>query len=202
MTRTFLTTATCLALALGCTPPPPVELTDADQDAIRQYLDEVARNLSPEDNEAWANGFTEDGLMMFQNAPTIRGRQAIRAWGEDTSETGSPVALSVTFSDIEIHGSGDWAWVTTSYTATFEGFEGPDHGKQLCRHRATDAGRHRWYHLDHRVRGIRVSYPTEHVAWVRGRLWCSAAFSLATHLQINRKGQDGTRRDRTGRRGR
>jgi uncharacterized protein (TIGR02246 family) len=131
MTRTFLTTATCLALALGCTPPPPVELTDADQDAIRQYLDEVARNLSPEDNEAWANGFTEDGLMMFQNTPTIRGRQALRAWGEDTSETGSPVALSVSFSDIEIHGSGDWAWVTTSYTATFEGFEGPDHGKQL-----------------------------------------------------------------------
>ena len=120
-----------VSLTLGCSPPPPAELTDADRDAIRQYLDEVARNLSPEDNEAWANGFTEDGLMMFQNTPVIRGRQAIRAWGEDTSETGSPVALSVSFSDIEIHGSGKWAWVTTGYTATFEGFEGPDQGKQL-----------------------------------------------------------------------
>ena len=68
---------------------------------------------------------------MFQNTPTIRGRQAIRAWGEDTSETGSPVALSVSYSDIEIHGSGDWAWVATSSTATWEGVEGPVFGKQL-----------------------------------------------------------------------
>ena len=131
MTRTFLFTAACLALTLGCTPPPSAELTDAVRDAIRQFLDEVARNLSPEDNEAWANGFTEDGLMMFQNTPVIRGRQAIRAWGEDTTETGSPVALSVSFSDIEIHGSGDWAWVTTSATAIFEGVEGPVALKQL-----------------------------------------------------------------------
>ena len=131
MTRTFLFTATCLALTLGCTPPPSAELTDADRDAIRQFLDEVARNLSPEDNEAWANGFTEDGLFMFQNTPVIRGRQAIRAWGEDTSATGSPVALSVSFSDIEIHGSGDWAWATSNVVATFEGVEGPVALKQL-----------------------------------------------------------------------
>ncbi len=131
MTRTFLFTAACLALTLGCAPPPSAELTDADRDAIRQYLDEVARNLSPEDNEAWANGFTEDGLMMFQNTPMIRGRQAIRAWGEDTSATGSPVALSVSFSDIEIHGSGDWAWATSNVVAAFEGVEGPVALKQL-----------------------------------------------------------------------
>jgi uncharacterized protein (TIGR02246 family) len=131
MTRTFLSTAACLALALGCTPPPSAELTEDDRDAIRQYLDEVAQNLSPEDNEAWANGFTEDGQFMFQNTPTIRGREAIRAWGEDTSETGSPTALSVSFSDIDIHGSGDWAWVTTSVTSRFEGVEGPVALKQL-----------------------------------------------------------------------
>ena len=131
MTRTFLFTAACLALTLGCTPPPSAELADADRDAIRQFLDEVARNLSPEDNEAWANGFTEDGLMMFQNTPVIRGRQAIRAWGEDTSATGSPVALSVSFSDIEIHGSGDWAWATSNVVATFGGVDGPVALKQL-----------------------------------------------------------------------
>ncbi len=131
MTRTFLPAVAGVVLALGCVPPPPAELSDADRDAIRQYLDDVAQNLSPEDNEAWANGFTEDGIMMFQNTPTIRGRQALQAWGEDTSETGSPVALSASFSDIEIHGSGDWAWVTTTYTLTFEGFDGQEQGKQL-----------------------------------------------------------------------
>ena len=131
MTRTFLSMAVCLALALGCTPPPSAELTEDDLAAIQHRFDEVARHLSPEDNEAWANDFTEDVQSMFQNTPVIRGRQAIRAWGEDTSETGSPVALSVSFSDIEIHGSGDWAWVTTSSTATFEGVEGPVALKQL-----------------------------------------------------------------------
>ena len=134
MTRTLLSTAACLtlALALGCTPPPSAELTQDDLTAIRQYLDEVARSLSPEDTEAWANGFTDDAIMMFQDTPTIRGRQAIRAWGEDGSETGSDVALSVSFSDIEIHGSGDWAWVTTSITATLQGVEESVSMKQLA----------------------------------------------------------------------
>ncbi len=56
---------------------------------------------------------------------------ALRAWGEDTSATGSPVALSVSFSDIEIHGSGDWAWATKRSVLTIEGVEGPVPGKQL-----------------------------------------------------------------------
>ncbi len=134
MTRTLLRTAACLglALALGCTPPPSAELTDADRDAIRQHYDEVARILSPEDNEAWANGFTEDGQFMVPNQPTIRGREALRAWGDATGETGSGVVLSASFSDLEIHGSGDWAWVTVSQVLTLEGVEGPVRGKVLA----------------------------------------------------------------------
>ncbi len=133
MTRTFLRTAACLAiaLALGCTPPPSAELTEDDLAAIRHRFDEVGRHLSPEDNEAWANDFTEDAQFMFPGTPTIRGREALRAWGEDTSDTGSPVALSASFSDIEIHGSGDWAWATSGTVLTFEGVEGPVPGKQL-----------------------------------------------------------------------
>ncbi len=128
MTRTFLFTAACLALTVGCTPPPSAELTDADRDAIQDYFDEVARNLSPEDNEAWANGFTEDGQFMVPNQSKIRGREALRAWGEGD---GSGVVLSISFSDIEIHGSGDWAWVTVSQLLTIEGVEGPVRGKGL-----------------------------------------------------------------------
>jgi len=127
MTRKFLATTACLTLAIGCTPTPPAELTDADRDAIRQYFDEVARNLSPEDNEAWANGFTTNAVFMFENTPPIRGRQSIRAWGEGPSG----VVLSASFSDTEIHGSGDWAWVTTSTTVTVEGIEEPVATKQL-----------------------------------------------------------------------
>ena len=127
MTRTLLFTAACLALTLGCAPASPAELTEDDLAAIRHRFDEVARHLSPEDNEAWANDYTEDGLLMFPGTPVIRGRQALREWGE----TGSLVVLSASFSDIEIHGSGDWAWATSSYVLTVEGVEGPVPGKQL-----------------------------------------------------------------------
>ncbi len=129
MTRTFLRTAACLALALalGCTPPPSAELTEDDLAAIRHRFDEVARHLSPEDNEAWTNDFTEDGQFMNPGWPTIRGREALYEFGENDS----PVALSASFTDIEIHGSGDWAWATSRTAVTFEGVEGPDRGKQL-----------------------------------------------------------------------
>ncbi len=129
MTRTFLFTAACLALTLGCAPRSPAELTEDDREAIRQYYDELARILTPEDNEAWANTFTEDGQFMVPNQPTIRGREALRTWGEATGETGSLVVLSASFSDIEIHGSGDWAWVTTSQVLTIEGVEGSQRGR-------------------------------------------------------------------------
>ena len=129
MTRTLLGTAACLALALalGCTPPPPAELTEDDLAAIRQLFDEVALTLSPEDNQAWSQHFTEDVKFMFEATPMIRGREAVREWGE----TGSPVVLSISFSDIEIHGSGDWAWATSNYVVTIEGVEEPVPGKQL-----------------------------------------------------------------------
>ena len=127
MTRTFLPAIACLALALGCTQPPPTELTEDDLAAIRHRFDEVARHLSPEDNKAWSQDFTEDVQFMFQDTPTIRGREALREWGE----TSSPAVLSISFSDIEIHGSGDWAWATSSYLLTVEGVEGPLPGKQL-----------------------------------------------------------------------
>ena len=127
MTRTFLRAAACLCLALGCTPPPSAELTEDDLTAIRHRFDEMARHLSPEDNEAWSRDYTEDGQLMFPGTPMIRGREALREWGE----TGSGVVLSASFSDVEIHGSGDWAWATSSYVLTAEGAEGPDHGKQL-----------------------------------------------------------------------
>ncbi len=131
MTRTFLRTAACLtlALALGCTPPPSGELTEDDRAAIREHFGEVTRNLSPEDNRAWANGFTEDGQFMVPNQPTIRGRETLYEWGEGD---GSGDVLLASFSDIEIHGSGDWAWVTFSQVLTLDGVEGPVRSKGLA----------------------------------------------------------------------
>ena len=118
-----------IILTLGCTSPTPAEFADADRDAIREYFAELARVLTPEDNRAWANGFTEDAMLMVQDQPWIRGREALYAWG--ASEASGEV-LSATFSDIEIHGSGDWAWVTLRQDLTFEGDEQPELGKVLA----------------------------------------------------------------------
>ena len=114
-----------LVFTLGCAPP-AAELSEADLAAIRHRFDEVARHVSVEDNAAWANDFTENGIFMIANTPAVRGRAAIREWGE----TG-PKVTSLTFSDIEIHGSGDLAWATSAYSVTFEGVPNPDTGKQL-----------------------------------------------------------------------
>ncbi len=129
MTRTLLFTAACLALTLGCAPSSPAELTEDDLAAIRQYYDELARTLSPEDNRAWVNTFAEDGQFMVPNQPTIRGRETLYEWGEGDQ---SGVVLSISFSDIEIHGSGDWAWVTLSQVLTLEGVVGSQRGKALA----------------------------------------------------------------------
>ena len=131
MKRTMLFITACILFASGCAPNSPAELTDADKKAIGQFMDELARSLSPEDNEAWANTFTEDAVLMFPDTPTKRGRQVLKAWGEDSGETGSPVALSVSYSDIEIHGSGDVAWLTANSTAELEGLDEPSIGRQL-----------------------------------------------------------------------
>jgi len=114
-----------LALTLGCASS-AAELSEPDVAAIRHRFDEVARHVSAEDNAAWANDFTQDGIFMFGNMPVVRGRAPIQKWGES-----GPKATSLTFSDIQIHGRGDLAWATSAYSLKLEGIPNEDRGKQL-----------------------------------------------------------------------
>jgi len=124
--RSFRTiTLLSVVFAFGCAPEPQ-GLSEADLAAIRTRFDEVARHVSAEDNAAWANDFTPDGIFMYEHVPTLRGRAAIQQWGEmNVNVTG------LTFSDIEIHGSGDTAWATSAFTLMAEGSTTPVIGKQL-----------------------------------------------------------------------
>ena len=126
--RKLLSILTVTAL-VACGGQASSELTEDDRAAIRQYYDDLTRTLSPEDNRAWADHFTEDTQFMLANQPTIRGRESLYEWGEGDD---SGVVLSISFSDIEIHGSGDWAWVTANQVLTIEGVEGPIPGKALA----------------------------------------------------------------------
>jgi ketosteroid isomerase-like protein len=114
-----------IVFAFGCTPQPQA-LSEADLAAIQTRLDEVARHVSAEDNAAWANDFTPDAIFMIQGSPAVRGRAAIQQWGET-----NVMVTSLTFSDIEKHGSGDTAWATSNYTLMVAGSPTPEMGKQL-----------------------------------------------------------------------
>jgi len=103
-----------------------MELSKADLAAIRERFDAVARHISANDYEAWSNDFTADGVFMFMHAPVVRGRKAMREWGE-----AMPRVDRLTFEGIEIHGGGDTAWGTSAYHVTFQGNPAPDTGKQL-----------------------------------------------------------------------
>ena len=114
-----------IVFALGCTTPAR-DLSEADLVTIRERLDDCARHGGAEDNVAWANDFTEDGIFLIGNTPALRGRATIQKWGE----TGMKLT-SLTFSDIQIHGSGDLAWATCAYSMTLEGVTEPVTGKEL-----------------------------------------------------------------------
>ena len=114
-----------VALLLGCTPA-PAELSDADRDAIRQHLEDLARHVAADDNVAWANDYTEDGIFMIANTPPLRGRAALQAWGESGREV-----IDISFSDYEISGAGDLAWATSAISVTVAGAPDPDTAKQL-----------------------------------------------------------------------
>ncbi len=114
-----------IVFALGCTTPAR-DLSEADLATIRERLDDFARHAGAEDNVAWANDFTEDGIFMIGNTPALRGRATIQKWGE----TGMKLT-SLTFSDIQIHGSGDLAWATCAYSLKLEGVFEPKTGKEL-----------------------------------------------------------------------
>jgi len=114
-----------IVFALGCTTPAR-DLSEADRAAIRERLDDFARHAGAEDNVAWANDFTEDGIFLIGNTPALRGHATIQKWGE----TGMKLT-SLTFSDIQIHGNGDLAWATCAYSLMLEGVTEPETGKEL-----------------------------------------------------------------------
>ena len=69
-----------IAFTLGCTTPAR-DLSEEDLTAIRERLDDFASHGGSEDNVAWANDFTEDGIFLIGNTPALRGRAAIQKWG-------------------------------------------------------------------------------------------------------------------------
>jgi uncharacterized protein (TIGR02246 family) len=110
-----------LALA-GCAAeaPPPAELPDnraAEETALRSALAEWSAAAEEKDAEKFASFYTEDGILMLENAPDARGMAALV---QDTTGMMSDPNFSLSFAPdkVEVARSGDLAYDTGSYTLT------------------------------------------------------------------------------------
>ena len=70
----------------GCRTGDDNERLEADIAAIRAFLEGAGDMVSAGDVEAEVNRFTEDGIYMWPDAPSIQGHAALRTWFEERFE--------------------------------------------------------------------------------------------------------------------
>ena len=111
------------------------QFTQQDQDAVRGRFDTALGYVNAGDWAGWSEMFSEDGILQPPNAPTVRGRAQLQAWGETF-----PAIKRLAFSDLETWGEGNIAYGTSRYTLELEDLP-TDTGKQLVVYRRGTDGR-------------------------------------------------------------
>jgi ketosteroid isomerase-like protein len=104
-------------------------LSQDDVTALEVLTRTVVRLIRAGDWAGWAALYSEDAVLHPPNGTAVHGRDAIQSWGE-----AFPPVEAVEFSDVQVFGEGNVAYVTTAYALTIRGLP-PDTGKQLgvCR---------------------------------------------------------------------
>lgn len=116
-----LTAFAVLMLATACqtAPPPPMELTAGDRAAIDELRAAYLETALAGDWDAWTDLWTEDGVYMVPDAPTLVGHAAIRA-SLDVFP-GPPSDMRVTLNAVD--GAGKWAWARGSFVFAMDATE-------------------------------------------------------------------------------
>lgn len=107
-------------------PAPTAGLSESDETAIRQLLQEFSAAAETEEVHRIGRFFTDDAVLMPQNGAAVEGRTAIQAWFTVRAIDFDPQIL-------EVNGNGDFAYVRATYTLALdvEGFT-PYRGKFLA----------------------------------------------------------------------
>jgi ketosteroid isomerase-like protein len=109
------------------------EFTAQDEAAIRRMFDVSPGYIKAGDFASWAALYADDGVLQPPNAPRIKGRSNLQAWGE-----AFPQVLDLAFFDVQIRGEGHLAYGTSGYRLEVKD-AAPETGKQLVVfRRATD----------------------------------------------------------------
>jgi len=104
-------------------------LSQEDVTALEVLTGTAARLIRAGDWAGWAALYAADAVLHPPNGAAVRGRDAIQKWGE-----AFPPVEALEFSDVQVFGEGNVAYVTTAYALTIRGLP-PDTGTQLgvCR---------------------------------------------------------------------
>ncbi len=101
-------------------------LSDSDETAIRQLVQELATAGETGEYQRLGRFFTDDAVWMPQDQAAVEGRSAIQAWF-------TVGAIDWDHQVLEVNGSGDFAYVRATFTLDLdvEGFT-PYTGKVLA----------------------------------------------------------------------
>ena len=100
-------------------------LSKEDVATLEGTFGAVVRLVRASDWAGWAALFAEDAVFHPPNGPAVRGRAAIREWGD-----AFPPLEAFDFSNVEVSGEGNVAYGTSGYSLTVKGLP-LDNGKQL-----------------------------------------------------------------------
>jgi ketosteroid isomerase-like protein len=102
-----------VGLTLGCQPATPSELSEADQQAIRETIKQALNiaNTSADWNAYITLYYTEDAIVSRPNSTALKGKDAIMASLKD-----HPAFSDFNVELLEIHGAGSIAYVYGSYS--------------------------------------------------------------------------------------
>ncbi len=101
----------------GCEVNNKKESYEKDLAAIRQFLQSSGDAVNAGDVEAEVNRFTEDGIYLWPDAPSIEGQEELRNWFRNRFEKVN-VRLENITEEIEV--CGDWAFERGTYVAHIE----------------------------------------------------------------------------------
>ena len=113
----FLVALTLIAAACAQQPAEPPDTRAADEAAIRSASQAWAAAAQAKDPDKFASFYSDDAVLMMEDAPDVRGKAAIHE--AITGMMQDPAfALSFETTKVEVARSGDLAYEIATYTIT------------------------------------------------------------------------------------
>ena len=86
-----------------------------DEQGVQSVFDAALQHIQSKDWDSWVSLYSEDCVFHPPNEPAVRGRQALRAWGE------SFAVEKMVWTDFTMNFCGDLAYGTSAVTMKLEG---------------------------------------------------------------------------------